>query len=190
MRKILAAIQTSLDGYVEGPDGDVEWIDDWKDPFDLLGRVDTFILGGGMYPGYAQYWRAIVADPTGDLPFTGKKATPGEIEYARVADRTPHVVLSTTLDHADWHNTRIVRDLDAIRQLKSLPGKDMHAVGGASLIGNLIDAGLADELQIIVHPILLGGGKALFKDVKQHHALRTLHVTALDGGKIEMRFAL
>lgn len=190
MRKILAAIQTSLDGYVEGPNGDVDWIEDWKDPFDLLGRVDTFILGAGMYPGYAQYWRAIVADPTGDLPFTGKKATPGEIEYAQVADRTPHVVLSTTLAHADWHNTRIVRDLEAIRQLKSLQGKDMHAVGGASLIGNLIEAGLVDELQIIVHPILLGGGKALFKDVKQRHALRTVHAATLDGGKIEMRFAL
>jgi hypothetical protein len=72
MRKILAAIQTSLDGYVEGANGEVDWIEDWKDPFDLLDRVDTFILGGGMCPGYEQYWRAIVADPKGDLPFTAK----------------------------------------------------------------------------------------------------------------------
>lgn len=188
MRKIIAAIQTSLDGFVEGANGELDWIDSWEDPFDLLDRVDTFILGGGMYPGYAQYWRAILADPNGILPFTGRRATTGEIEYARVADRTPHVVLSTTLRHADWRNTRIVRDLEGIRRLKGSTGKDMHAVGGASLIGNLIDAGLVDKLQVIVHPILLGAGKALFKDVKQRHALRTSHVAELDGGRIDMRF--
>jgi dihydrofolate reductase len=190
MRKIIAAIQTSLDGFVEGPNGEVDWIEDWEDPFDLLNRVDTFILGGGMYPGYAQYWRAILADPSGVLPFTGKKASAGEIEYARVADRTPHVVLSTSLVKADWHNTQIVRDLQSIRHLKGLAGKDMHAVGGASLIGHLLDAGLVDELQIIVHPILLGAGKALFKDVKRRHALRTVGAAAIDGGKIDMRFVL
>ncbi len=190
MRKIIAAIQTSLDGFVEGPNGEVDWIEDWEDPFNLLDRVDTFILGGGMYPGYAQYWRAILADPDGVLPFTGRKATAGETAYARVADRTPHVVLSTTLGPADWHNTQIVRDLEGIRRLKALAGKDMHAVGGASLIGHLLDAGLVDELQIIVHPILLGAGKALFKDVKRRHALRTVGAAAIDGGKIDMRFVL
>src|SRR5262245_53268737 len=124
-----------------------------------------------MYPGYEQYWGAILANPEGVLPFTGKVATKGEIAYAHFAERTPHVVLSRTLDNVAWKNTRIVRDVEVIRRLEAAPGKDMHAVGGATLVGSLMNAGLIDELRLVVHPIILGGGKALFKDVKERHAL-------------------
>jgi dihydrofolate reductase len=190
MRKIIAAIHCSLDGYVEGPAGELDWIDDWEDSFGLLPRVDTFILGGGTYPGYAEYWRAIAADPAAPVPFTGRPATPGEVRYARFAARTPHVVLSTRLATPDWPVARVVRDLQAIRELKRLPGRDMHAVGGARLIGSLLEAGLVDELQLIVHPVLLGGGKALFERVRQRQALRTLQVSARPAGAVELRFAL
>ena len=96
----------------------------------------------GMYPGYEQYWGAILANPEGILPFTGKVATKGEIAYAQFAERTPHIVLSRTLDKVAWKNTRIVRDVEEIRRLKQQPGKDMHAVGGATLVGSLINAAL------------------------------------------------
>ena len=123
----------------------------------------------GMYPGYERYWGAILADPKAILPFTGKVATKGEIAYAHFAERTPHIVLSRTLDKVAWKNTRIVRDVEDIRQMKQQPGKDMHAVGGATLVGSLMNERLIDELRLVVHPLILGGGKALFKDVKERH---------------------
>ena len=95
-----------------------------------------------MYPGYEQYWGAILANPEGILPFTGKVATKGEIAYARFAERTPHIVLSKTLDNVAWKNTRIVRDVEEIRRMKQQPGKDMHAVGGATLVGSLMNGAL------------------------------------------------
>jgi dihydrofolate reductase len=68
VRKIIAALQTSLDGLIEGPNGELDWVESWEDPFDLLSQVDAFILGRGMYAGYEQYWGAVLADPDGILP--------------------------------------------------------------------------------------------------------------------------
>jgi dihydrofolate reductase len=182
MRKVIAALIVSLDGFIEGPRGELDWVDTWEDPFDLLPQIDTCILGGGMYPGYEQYWTAVLTNPQSALPFSGKAASPGEIAYARFAEKTPHVVLSRTLDKVGWKNTRIVRDVDAIRKLKQQPGKDMHAVGGATLVGSLMNERLIDELRLVVNPIVLGGGKALFKDVKERHVLRFLGAKSLASG--------
>ena len=75
MRKIIAALVVSVDGFIEGPNGELDWVDTWEDPFDLLPQIDTCILGRGMYPGYEQYWGAILANPEGVLPFTRKVAS-------------------------------------------------------------------------------------------------------------------
>lgn len=189
MRKIIAALLVSVDGFIEGPRGELDWVETWEDPFDLLPQVDTFILGGGMYPGYEQYWGAMLADPGGVLPFTGKVASKGEVDYARFASATPHVVLSTTLGGASWANTRIVRDIGEIRKLKQQPGKDMHAVGGATLVSSLMNEGLVDELRLVVCPVVLGGGKALFRDVHDRHALKLLAATPLEAGKVRLTYA-
>lgn len=188
MRQIIAALQVSVDGFIEGSNGELDWVDTWEDPFDLLPQIDTCILGRGMYPGYEQYWRAILANPEGILPFTGKVASKGEVAYARFADRTPHIVLSKTLDKVAWKTTRIVRDVEEIRDMKQQPGKDMHAVGGAALVSSLMNLGLIDELRLIVHPIVLGGGKALFKDVKERHALKLLGAKPLKSGMVRLTY--
>ena len=118
-RKIIAALQVSLDGLIEGPDGDIDWIGSWEDSFDLLPEIDTCVLGAGMYPGYEQYWLAVLNHPDDVLPFTGRTATPGDVRYARFADATPHFVLSTTLDTVAWKTARIVRDTEPIRALSA-----------------------------------------------------------------------
>ena len=128
--------------------------------------------------------------PEGILPFTGKVATQGEIAYARFAEKTPHVVLSRTLDNVAWKNTRIVRDVEEIRRMKQQPGKDMHAVGGATLVGSLMNERLIDELRLVVHPIVLGGGKALFKDVKERHALTFLGAKPLESGLVRLTYSM
>jgi dihydrofolate reductase len=91
-----------------------------------------------------------------------------EIAYARFAAQTPHVVLSTTLESVSWPpKAKIVRDLAELRELKGAPGKNTYVVGGAGLVASLMDADLIDELRLIVHPVILGSGKPLFKDVRQ-----------------------
>jgi dihydrofolate reductase len=188
MRKLIAALQVSLDGLIEGPNGELDWIGDWEDTFDLLSEIDVLVLGGGMYPGYEQYWMAILADPEGVLPLTGRPATKGEVEYARFADRTPHFVLSKTLNTVTWHTTRIVRDVANIRALKRQPGKNIHAVGGATFISSLMNEALIDELRLTVHPIVLGKGKALFKDVRDRHELELVKAEPLPGGRVTLTY--
>jgi dihydrofolate reductase len=141
-----------------------------------------------MYPGYEQYWGAILANPQGVLPGTGKVASAGEIAYARFAASTPHVVLSQTLDTVAWKHTRIVREVAEIRCLKQQPGKDMYAVGGATLIGSLMTQHLIDELRLVVYPIVLGGGKALFQDVKERQALQLLGTQRLASGAVRLHY--
>ena len=189
MRKIIAALVVSVDGFIEGPNGELDWVETWEDPFDLLPQIDTCILGRGMYPGYEQYWGAILANPESILPFTGKVASKGEIAYAQFADKTPHIVLSKTLDKVAWKNTRIVRDVEEIRTMKQQPGKDMHAVGGATLVSSLMNAGLIDEIRLVVAPIVLGAGKALFKDVKERHALTFRGAKPLEPGKVRLTYS-
>jgi dihydrofolate reductase len=191
MRKIIAALQVSVDGFIEEPNGELDWAmaedeETWRDVFEMLAHVDTFILGRVMYPAYEQTWLAVLANPAGILPFSGKAATKNEIAYARLADKTPHVVVSRTLDKVAWKTTRIVRDVEEIRKMKQQPGKDMHVVGGATLVGSLMNAGLIDELGLMVNPLVLGGGKPLFKDVNERHALRFVRAKPLKSGKVAL----
>jgi dihydrofolate reductase len=142
-----------------------------------------------MYPEYEQYWLAVLANPSGVLPLSGKTATKNEIAYARWADKIPHIVLSKTLDKVAWKTTRIVRDAEEIRKMKQQPGKDMHVVGGATLVSSLINLGLIDELQLMINPLILGGGKALFKDVKERHALKFVGTKPLKSGKVSLTYS-
>jgi dihydrofolate reductase len=188
MRKLIAALQVSLDGFIEGPNGELDWIGTWDDSFDLLHEIDACVLGGGMYSGYEQYWLAILANPHGIVPFAGRVASKGEIEYARFADRTPHFVLSRTLDTVRWKTTRIIRDVADIRALKQQPGRDIHAVGGATLVSSLMNEALIDEIRLTVHPIVLGSGKALFKDVHDRYPLELVDTQSLPGGRVSLTY--
>jgi dihydrofolate reductase len=191
MRKIIAALQTSVDGFIEGPNGELDWAiaedgETWRDLFEMLSSVDTCILGRVMYPDYEQYWLAVLANPSGILPLTERAATKNEIAYARWADKTPHIVLSRTLDKVAWKTARIARDVEEIRKLKQQPGKDMQVVGGATLVSSLMNLGLIDELQLLVNPLILGGGKALLKDVKERHTLKLMRARPLKSGKASL----
>ncbi len=175
MRRIISAMQVSLDGFIEGPGQDVSWISGWEDPFDVTADVDACLLGATMYPGYEEYWSAILANPSAELELTGRRPTPGEIAYAQFAARTPHYVLSTTLDGAAWDNTHIIRSVDEVDELRRRPGKGIHAVGGAALIQSLLNRKLVDEVRLAIHPIVLGAGTPLFRDVERRrlHHIRT-----------------
>jgi dihydrofolate reductase len=182
---MISAMQVSLDGFVEDLDGNADFVDSWADAIQLIDDVDMFLLGGHMYPDYGEYWESIHLDPgralsNPELPSQqGRLPSSDEIAYARLAAQTPHVVLSTTLKTVPWPKAQIVRDLADVQALKSTPGKNTYVVGGAGLVASLMDAGLIDELRLIVHPIILGSGKPLFKCIRQH----TLEFVGAQPGK-------
>jgi dihydrofolate reductase len=190
MRKLIAGMQSSLDGKIEGPEGYADWVDAWSDNYDVLPRVDAALLGGGMYPGYEQYWTAIQVRPDEPIPMTGKVPTPGEVEYARFTAQAPHYVLSSTLTSATWSNTSFLRGLDEVAALKRQPGKDIYLVGGAQVLASLIDAGLVDELRLTVHPLIAGNGKSLFATTEGRRALELRDVRQPQDGLVSLIYGI
>ena len=191
MRKLIAGMQTSVDGKIGGPEGYADWVDNWGDNYGLMPQIDACLLGAGMYPGHEEYWSAIeAAEPGKLLPFTGTVPAPAEIEWARFAAKTPHYVLSNTLTTANWTRTRFLRSLDEVAELKKQPGKDIYLIGGARTAASLIDAGLVDELRLHVHPLIAGEGKALFSTTDRRTMLILREVRQLDGGRVSLTYEL
>ncbi len=188
MRRLIAGMKISVDGLVEGPQGYADWVDAWSDDYNLMSEVDACVLGAQMYPGYEQYWTAIQNAPGKPLDMTGRLPTAEEIAYARFAARTPHYVLSTTLTNAQWPNTTLVRAARDVAALKQEPGKDIYLVGGARTTASLIDAGLVDELRLIIYPLIAGDGKALFATTERRRALALQKVDQLDGGRAYLTY--
>ncbi len=190
MRKLIAAMKVSLDGKSEGPDGYADWVEAWSDDYGLTDRVDACLLGGGMYPGYEQYWTAIRDAPDQPLPMTGKLPLPAELLWSRFAQCTPHYVLSKTLESATWPHTTLLREVSEVAALKARVGKDIYLMGGAQLASSLIDAGLVDELHVITYPLLAGPGKPLFERIASRRGLELLGLRQLDAGKVCLSYAL
>jgi dihydrofolate reductase len=119
MRKVLVAMQVTIDGFIEGPNGELDWAmkedeETWKDVFDLQRSSDTLLLGRVMYPAFEKYWLAAPTNPS---------STKNEIEYARLADKMQKIVFSRKLDKVAWKNTRIVKDhiAEEILRMKQEP---------------------------------------------------------------------
>lgn len=189
VRKLIAGFKVSVDGRFAGPEGYADWVQAWSEDYGLTDRIDACIVGGGMYPGYEQYWTAIQTAGDRALPMTGKLATPREAEWARFAARTWHYVLSTTLTRAQWPNTSFLRSLDDVGALKEKSGRDIYLMGGGRVALALIEAGLVDELHLIVHPLIAGPGMVLFGNAQRRN-LELRRVEPLPQGQVRLTYAI
>lgn len=189
-RQMIAALQISLDGYTQGSDqGGPEWVESWADALALIPDVDAFVQGAGMYPGYGEYWSAILANPEAPTPFQGRVPTEREVAYARFAAKTPHYVLSRKLERVAWPPTaRVVHDVAELRALKGQPGKNIYVVGGPTLVRTLLEANLLDELRLIVHPLLLAGGKPLFGGIAAARRLELVGADKAKAGRVVLTY--
>jgi len=187
-RKMIAALQVSLDGFTQGPNGEKDWADSWASALDLIPDVDTFVLGGHMYPDYGEYWKAIHANPDRVPPFQERVPSKSEVAYAQLAAKAPHIVLSTTLKSVSWPKAQIIRNVAELQKLKGQPGKNMYVVGGASLVASLLNEDLIDELRLIVHPIVLGKGQALFSGVNKRLSLDLVEAKSTESGRVILTY--
>jgi dihydrofolate reductase len=186
-RKMIAALQVSLDGFTQGPNGEKDWVDSWADALALIPDVDTFVLGGRMYPGYGEYWKAIHDHPE-RVTYQERIPSEREVAYARLAATTPHMVVSTTLESVSWPAAHLVRNVGELRALKGQPGKNIYVVGGATLVASLLNEGLIDELRLIVHPVVLGKGQGLFSGVNKRLSLDLVEAKSIDSGRVVVTY--
>jgi len=188
-RALISAMQVTLDGYILGPDDESDWVDSWSDALELLPPVDTFVLGGGMFPGYGQFWTTVLDDPRAAAEMLGRELYSREINYAKLAAETPHLVVSSTLTGSDtgWPTTTIV-GIDEVRALKEQPGQAVYVVGGPKLMTSLLRTGVLDELRLIVHPVAVGRGTALFGDIAERQELELVAAEPRAAGRVVLTY--
>lgn len=190
MRKLIAAMKISLDGKLEGPEGMADWVQAWSEDYGLTEQIDACVLGGGMYPGYERYWTAVSDAPRTPVWISGQPPTPAELEWAEFAARTPHYVLSRSLAAASWPSARLIRSQDDVAALKRQAGKDIYLIGGGRTAASLIEAGLVDELRLLVYPLVVKEGRALFESVNNRRDLELRKAEQRPDGRASLIYAI
>jgi dihydrofolate reductase len=179
MRKIMYYVHQSLDGFVEGPNGEFDWAQLGPElgaySMSLTERADLFLYGRTVWEMMSSYW------PNAEAMNPDQHA----IEFAPVWRRTPKAVLSTTLQSAEW-DTRIVRTAEEIAAIKAEPGKDILLTGSSSVAAALSSRGLLDEYHVVVHPVVLGGGKPVHQATSRQ-TLRLAETRSFDNRTVLLR---
>ena len=194
MRKLILKMNISLDGFVGGPNGEIDWIfrnnDDEAKKWivDTLWEAGVHIMGSRTYADMAAYWPSstdVLAAPMNQLPKvafsrTGKAATTRALQDAIRAEPLEKAGAGS------WGQPRVASgDLaEEIVRLKQEPGKDILAHGGAGFARSLVASGLIDEYQLVVHPVALGRGLSLFSDLQMPLPLTSVSATRFAGGAV------
>jgi dihydrofolate reductase len=177
MRTLASFIVTSLDGFYEGPNGEFDWpiVDEEFNDFAVrqLDGAGTLAFGRATYEHMAAYWPTELAKAN-DPGITARMNT------------KPKLVFSTKLEDASWSATTIVSG-EAAEQavaIKAEGAEELLVIGSAHLTAGLAEAGLLDELRIMVSPIVLGRGRSLFEDLEDRIRLTLLDVRPFDSGNV------
>jgi dihydrofolate reductase len=181
MRKVVFFMLTSLDGYFEGPDHEIDWHN--TDPefqefaIEQVSQAGILLFGRVTYEMMADFWptkQAIETDPI----------------TASLMNALPKIVFSKTLANADWQNTRLVKTGFAkeISSLKEQPGKDLCILGSSDLAVSFLETGLLDEIRILLNPVVLGEGKPLFKGIKGRLHLKLLKTRIFKNGNVLLTY--
>ncbi len=183
MRKLIHFVHVSVDGFIEGPNGQFDWpvlgpqLSAYS--LELTSRADTFLYGRVVWEMMAGFW------PRAESLSTD----PHDLAFAPIWRKTSKIVFSTTLRNADW-NTRVINgDLAGeVTALKQQPGGDMVLFGGARLAAALTRLGLIDEYHIVVHPVVLGGGTPLFLEPENRINLQLIESRTFDSQSVLLRY--
>lgn len=183
-RKLIHSTGVSLDGFIAGPDGEI----DWAAPDEELHRfhneqtreLGVHLCGRGLYETMV-YWE------TADQDSSASEVT---LEFARIWQALPKIVFSTTLQRVEGKNTRLAQGdlVEEVAGLMRQPGGDV-AVGGAGLASELIERNLIDEYRLFVSPVVLGGGTPYFPALQRRIDLELLETRTFGGGVLYLRYA-
>jgi dihydrofolate reductase len=175
MRKLIAAINMTLDGFCDHTAviADEELHQHYNE---LLSQAGAIIYGRITYQLMESYWPAVVINPTGQKSID---------EFAVLIQNIPKIVFSHTLTNVEWKNAKLAKGgiKEEVLELKQQPGKDIF-VGSPSLIVALMNLNLIDEYQLCVHPVIIGSGLPLFKNINNRVILKLLKTKTLGSGSI------
>jgi dihydrofolate reductase len=175
MKKVLLNLAVTLDGYIEGPNGEIDWciMDDDMDFEEFLPGIDTIFFGRISYDAWIKY------QPGPDAPTA-------EMKMWNIFDSKRKVVFTSQIrkdENAEYISSNLA---EKVAEIKLQGGKDIWLFGGAKLVTSFIRLDLIDEYQLSVHPVALGSGKPLFKNLEQRLALRLIKTRQFRSGVVQM----
>jgi dihydrofolate reductase len=177
MKKVILDLAVTLDGFIEGPNGEVDWciMDDDMDFDGFLSTIDTIFYGRVSYDMWGNY-----------QPETNASSAEQKLWQA-VHSKEKFVFSNQNIhdDRATFINTDIV---NKVTEIKKHSEKDIWLYGGASLIKTFIQLGLVDTYRISVHPIALGSGKPLFEDLKERVELKLIKTNTFKSGVVQLTY--
>ncbi|PKL85640.1 MAG: deaminase [Ignavibacteriae bacterium HGW-Ignavibacteriae-1] len=185
MRKLKLQVQMTIDGFIAGPNGEMDWVTwNWDKELmsyvqELTDSIDCIVLGRKLATGFIPYWAGVASDPDNPENAAGIKFT-----------ETPKVVFSNTLKNSEWDNTILAKNdlVSEINALKNIPGKDIIAYGGAEFVSNLIKHNLIDDYHIFVNPAAIGSGMQIFDKLGAIHNLKLIQAKSFDCGIVLLNY--
>jgi dihydrofolate reductase len=187
MRNVILFLHSSLDGFVEGPKGemDIGWVSYNEElerhAKEILSTVDTVLWGRGTYQMMENYWTSVPSNPA---------ASEYEIEHAKWIEETSKVVFSTTLEKAEWNNTKLVKENieEEIKNIKKQPGKDIVILGSPRFAHCLMELDLIDVIKMTISPVIIGSGLPLFKVSEYKRNLSLVENKTFNSGVIGLTY--
>lgn len=185
MRKLKLQVQMSVNGYVAGPKGELDFmtrqLDDKLITYitSLTDSSDTILLGRKMTDGFVTYWTNVLTKPQNP-----------EYSFAKKMVDTPKVVFTKTLEKSPWANTTLAKgDLaDEIAALKKKEGKDIIVYGGATFVSSLIREGHIDEYHLFINPAAIGKGMTIFDSLDKKRRFSLQSATPYECGVTVLRY--
>jgi dihydrofolate reductase len=176
VRKLFWQMSVTLDGFMEGPNRELDHTAEVADPdfehyaTEMLRSIDGMILGRRTYQLFAGYW------PSATGPDADRM------------NELPKIVFSRTLEKVDWKNSRLAKGnvAEEVGRLKRQPGNDLALFGSADLAATLIHLGLIDEYRILVTPVVLGSGTPMFKETDSTIPMKLLKATTWSSGIVAL----
>jgi dihydrofolate reductase len=187
MRKIISFMHVSLDGFVAGPNGEMDWIKVDQEIFeyagDRIGEGDTAMYGRVTYQMMEAYWPTAADSPT---------ASKHDIEHSKWYSKVHKVVLSKTMNEAGLTNTKIISDnlLDNINEMKQQQGEDILLFGSPTATHSLMQLNLIDGYWLFLNPIILGEGIPLFANIQQQTKLQLLNTRQFSCGVTALNYTV
>jgi dihydrofolate reductase len=187
MRKIIVSINITLDGFIAGLDGELDWhFDYWDEEMakfasEQLADADTILLGSVTYKAMSRFWPSKAMD----LSYPRE-----DIAFADMMNGYEKIVFSKSLKDVEWNNSRLVRRGIGreILKLKQKTGKNIIIYGSESIVSALHRLGLIDELALWVHPVFLKKGKALFENEQEKLEFKLLNTKAFSSGVMILNY--
>jgi dihydrofolate reductase len=186
MRKIVSFTHVSLDGFVCGPNGELGWAnvgDEIRNDVEThLRKIGAAMYGRVTYGMMAGYWPTVPSNPD---------STAWDLAHAAWVENLPKIVVSRSLERADWNNTILIRDhiAEEMGKLKQQPGGELMIFGSPKLTHLLARLGLVDEYLMYVNPVVLGAGTPLF-EAGGMGKFMLLEEKRFDAGVIALRYGL